>query len=346
MAEVVTPSLLSKFRGSLIGALIGDCLGAPFEEERVSTSKLEKFINDLLNKDSRELCTYTDDTSMIISVAKSLVENGKVDPKDMAKKFVSEYFTHPNPGPKLGYGVHVIHVFHALRNTDFKDVFLPASKQFLGAGSYGNGAAMRIAPIALFGYHETDESLKNAVEQCSKVTHTHPEGYNGAILQCFAVHAALKADPSRDLDPVDFLTQLKNRMKKIETKRNDAPYCESLNKIKDIYLKNKEDISASEIAKYLGNEISALRSVPTAVYSFLRGMKPIPDFECSNPFVRTIYFAISVGGDTDTIASMAASIAGAYYGVEIIPGELQRCCEGADQVSKLAEQLHAATQKD
>ncbi|KAG8175448.1 hypothetical protein JTE90_001819 [Oedothorax gibbosus] len=342
MAQVVGAGLLSKFRGSLIGALVGDCLGAPFEgDEKVSPRHLEKYINNLLNKGTRQMFSYTDDTSMTLSVANSLVENGKVDPKDMAQKFVSEYYKKPT----RKYGCNVVDVFQALKETDFEDVFLPAKLQFNGSGSYGNGAAMRIAPIALFGCQETDESLKNAVDQCSKVTHTNPNGYNGAILQCFAVHAALKSDSSIDLDPVHFLTQLENRMKNIETKKNAAPFFESLKKIKDIYLKHQEDISATEIAEYLGNDVTAHRSVPTAVYSFLRGIKPIPHFECSNPFVRTIYFAISVAGDTDTIACMAGSIAGAYYGVEVIPEELQRCCEAVDQVSKVAEQLHAATRK-
>lgn len=47
--------------------------------------------------------------------------------------------------------MHVVDVFEALRESNFEDVFLPAKLQFNGTGSYGNGAAMRIAPIALFG---------------------------------------------------------------------------------------------------------------------------------------------------------------------------------------------------
>ncbi|GBO33431.1 hypothetical protein AVEN_164699-1 [Araneus ventricosus] len=54
---------------------------------------------------------------------------------------------------------------------------------------------------------------------------------------------------------------------------------------------------------YTGHDTSALKSVPTAIYSFLRGMKPFSEFECLNPFLRTNFFAISVGGDADTIAS-------------------------------------------
>ncbi|GFR25651.1 adprhl2 [Trichonephila clavata] len=65
-------------------------------------------------------------------------------------------------------------------------------------------------------------------------------------------------------------------------RESKSRYCESLKKIKDIYLLTQEDISAEEIAEYLGNDVSAHKSVfPTAIYSFLRGMKPLSEFEVS-----------------------------------------------------------------
>lgn len=67
--------------------------------------------------------------------------------------------------PKRGYGENVVNVFSALKGSDFEDVFLPAKLQFNGTGSYGNGAAMRIAPIALFGNNKKDEFLK-VIEFC------------------------------------------------------------------------------------------------------------------------------------------------------------------------------------
>ena len=62
--------------------------------------------------------------------------------------------------------------------------------------------------------------------------------------------------------------------------------------------------------------------------------------------LRTLFFAISVGGDTDTIASMAGSIAGAYYGVDLIPDALQKRCELIDEVVLLADKLFDVTYKN
>lgn len=63
----------------------------------------------------------------------------------------------------------------------------------------------------------------------------------------------------------------------------------------------------------------------------------------ANPFLRTLFFAISVGGDTDTIASMAGSIAGAYYGADMIPDALQKRCELIDEVISLTDKLFDVT---
>ncbi|XP_042903943.1 ADP-ribosylhydrolase ARH3 [Parasteatoda tepidariorum] len=264
-AVLASAGLAAKFRGCLIGSLIGDCLGAPFEGDfPISKSVLGNFFTNILNGETKQMLPYTDDTAMTLSVAKSLIENKKICPIDLAKRFVNVYFDQPT----RGYGMNVLQVFETLKETEFQDVFLPAKMQFNGSGSYGNGAAMRIAPVALFAHDKEDDFIKNAVEQCSSVTHTHPNGYNGAILQCLAVHSALKLDSSKELDPIKFISELEEKMKKIET-QSKTPYCDSLKKIREIYLKKQEDMSSEEVAKYLGNDVSALKSVPTAIYSFL-----------------------------------------------------------------------------
>ena len=74
-------------------------------------------------------------------------------------------------------------VFHKLRaDPTLKDVWAPAKKQFNGAGSHGNGGAMRISPVPLYAYGNYKKMIEIA-EQSTRLTHTHPHGINGAILQ-------------------------------------------------------------------------------------------------------------------------------------------------------------------
>jgi len=103
-------------------------------------------------------------------------------------RFVKEYFT----DPRRGYGHQVVDVFRKLRAQKFEDPFGPAKEQFDGSGSYGNGGAMRVAPLALF-CHSDYKELVNLVQQSAEITHTHKQGYTGTILQvnpqfmCFSI---------------------------------------------------------------------------------------------------------------------------------------------------------------
>ena len=95
---------------------------------------------------------------------------------------MKEYFNDPKDGVGLGYGAHVVDVFYKLQAQKFEDPFGPAKEQFNGSGSYGNGGAMRVAPLALF-CHSDYKELISLVQQSAEITHTHKLGYNGAILQ-------------------------------------------------------------------------------------------------------------------------------------------------------------------
>lgn len=72
-------------------------------------------------------------------------------------------------------------------------------------------------------------------------------------------------------------------------------------------------------------------AVPCAIYAFLSHV--------NKSFEELIPFAISLGGDTDTIASMAGSIAGAHFGFDSIPKAWIDCCEGVSRLSSLADSL-------
>lgn len=95
-----------------------------------------------------------------------------------------------------------------------------------------------------------------------------------------------------------------------------------------------------------GNGIAAFESVPTAIYCFLRCMEPDPEIPSTfNSLQRTLIYSISLGGDTDTIATMAGAIAGAYYGMEQVPESWQQSCEGYEETDVLAQSLHRVFQE-
>ncbi|GFR66463.1 poly(ADP-ribose) glycohydrolase ARH3-like, partial [Elysia marginata] len=358
---------LSRFKGSLVGAVIADCIGALFEGRSTvslssvleSANKLERYRQIQREHGTRPADTYglqfTDDTAMVRSVAASLLEKKVFDAQDMAKRFTDEYFKEPD----RGYGSNVVTVFKGLRNSDLKDVYEPARAQFEGSGSYGNGGAMRIAPVPLFAFTTQKSSdLQSLVTDVTRLTHTNVLGVHGAILEAFAIDQILRLETETDFDADVFITHLVDKMRKVETDDDDnspkpspekqakrqldaspTPYTAKLERIKELY--SQESLETKVIVDEIGHDVSALDSVPTAILAFLRAAtKPIPGLEDRNKFEQTVLYAISLGGDTDTIATMAAAIAGALYGMETIPEAWQYYCEGVADAETMAEELY------
>lgn len=356
-------TLVEKFEGCLVGALLGDCLGAPFETDFTGSNfpNQQNFFQNLLQHTvvpgpsagrnfhpskvhpGRGEYHYTDDTAMTLCLAKSLLAKRRFDALDVAKRFTTEYFE--NEALVSEYGNAVRDVFRKLKNSNYEDPYKPAQEQFGGRGSYGNGASMRVAPVALFYMDDLEKMIEVARNQ-AKITHSNQTGYNAAILQCMAVFLALKSDPKAPLDPVAFIDHLIAFMDKLEEAIDGfKPLIFKLMHIKKILSNPDLDPTPAEIAKTLGNDITAQGSVPTAIYCFLRSQRPLKDFEHESPFVRCLYFAVVCGGDADTLASMACSISGARHGVSAIPGVLQRQCQAIDEVTRIADCLEEALAK-
>lgn len=349
--------LRAKYQGCMVGALIGDCLGSPFEQlprrHVLPTSYLPGFLQrirrKLVQKDDwagRRFIEdpghkyggyymYTDDTAMNHVLAESLLDCRGFDPIVVARRFTSEYYQ--NKDNRGEYGPKVRTVFATLSKTNFKDVWGPAKEQFNGTGSFGNGAPMRVAPVALFYYGDEETAVKVAQEQ-SKLTHAHPLGYNGAALVCLAIQLALSLDPREKLDVGRFLDTLKSKMNRIESGEHRF-YGEKLEVMRKMLLDRYEDASPERVASELGNEITADRSVPAALYAFLRSARPLKNYKTSNGFTRALFFAIAMGGDTDTIGTMTGSIAGAYYGIFRVPLAMQGYCQAEQIATNLGSRL-------
>jgi poly(ADP-ribose) glycohydrolase ARH3 len=89
--------------------------------------------------------------------------------------------------------------------------------------------------------------------------------------------------------------------------------------------------NTQHVIEMLGHGIKAVEAVPAAIFAFL--------YKSDTCFEDVLFYAISLGGDTDTIASMAGAIAGAYWGDEQIPEEWYPVTEGVNEITKYANEL-------
>lgn len=301
------PELLkSKFYGALLGTAIGDALGAGFEG-------LQDFTEDQIYAvaDRRKVLRYTDDTHMMIGVAESLIAKNGFDGEHMASRFIHNY----NWEPFRGYGPGPPKIFELIESGQS---WYNASEKIYPGGSFGNGAAMRIAPVGLY-YRDSIETLIQISFQSSRITHAHPLGKEGAALQAYAISLVANSNPSAPFDHARFFQLLAGVV-------NNPVYREKLDKML-LLLEDKDQL---RVVLELGNGIEAHTAVPAAIFSFVAN----PD-----SFERAVIYAISLGGDTDTIGAMAGAISGAYLGLDSVPGKWLRKLENRVYIEALAEEL-------
>jgi poly(ADP-ribose) glycohydrolase ARH3 len=306
------PDVSDRFRGTLLGCAVGDALGAPFEgHRRINRARFDAWARD------RAVLRWTDDTHLTIAVAESLLQRGEVDQDHMAKQLASTW----RAEPWRGYGAGPPKVFAAMaRGVPWTQA---AGSLFAGQGSHGNGAAMRVAPIALLT--APDLARTQALARASaRLTHTHELGQQGAALQACAVAWLLTVDPAgAQAAPAAFTAAL------LAAVRPAAPAPEYRQRL-DALSDGVGRWSSRDAAAALGAGVQAICSVPAALFALL-----------SHPgsFAAAVGLAVSLGGDTDTIAAMTGALSGALLGASAIPAAWLARVEQADRLVTLADGL-------
>jgi poly(ADP-ribose) glycohydrolase ARH3 len=193
-----------------------------------------------------------------------------------------------------------------------------AKTLFGGQGSFGNGAAMRVAPVGLFFYNSPYLYEKASVS--ASLTHAHPVGKDGAAVQARAVSLAVRFDQEKEFSPVTFIKHLIDFAQTSEIK-------EKLVMVQKLI---EASIPPSTAAQQLGRSVAVQDSLPFAIYSFLRHPQSFED---------CLFCAILHGGDRDTLGAMACAISGAYLGIDAIPKSWRQKLENRSYIEELAAKL-------
>ena len=301
--------LCDKFRGAILGCFLGDSFGSGFE--RMDPDRATFHMSILGKKFTRR---YTDDTDMTLALAESIVQCGKIDPEHIAAVFSLHCDL------SRGYAIGTIKSVRALRaGLKWNEV----ARIVFENGSFGNGAAMRVSPVGLF-YHHNLEGLKESAIKQASITHAHPLGQWGAVMQACSVGLAVHQDPKEPFGKDRIVIGLKEVLW-----GGPIEYIRALNKIEEMSSREKK-LQAREVVRSLGNGVEAPFSVPSACYIAITHS---PDF-CD-----AIRAAISLGGDTDTIAGMVGAIVGAHVGEKGLPAEWMEQLEDGPRGRSFAESL-------
>ncbi|MDI2130627.1 ADP-ribosylglycohydrolase family protein [Yinghuangia seranimata] len=269
-------------RTALLGLALGDALGA------------QHFVPaNLPALRARTLppapWPWTDDTEMACAVYAELAAHGRVDQNRLAAAFARHHDFDRGYGPTVNRMLRLIRAGGSWREL--------AAEPFDGQGSWGNGAAMRVAPLGAWFADDPSRAATEAARS-AQVTHTHPEGVAGAI--AVAVGAALLA-AREPVDPTGFITAVRDHTPPgLVHERLGAA----------VRLIDRQD--PAQVGRILGNgrRVSAPDTVPFTLWIAAR----YPD-----AFETACWHTASAGGDVDTTCAIVGGMLGARVGLDALP---------------------------
>lgn len=286
----MTYRLIDSILGCIVGGAIGDAAGAAFEGQ--GNTPFENW---------RNADWYlTDDTQLTLATCEAIVEAGRPDPEAVAATFLRWFKARRLSC--LGAST-----WKALRDLEAGAHWALSGRK--GERAAGNGAAMRIAPLAFCLDQNEDESHQTIRDIC-RITHHNDESWVGAL----ALIQAIRGSPHLEIS--------------LEKIALSLPQTSVRDRLLD-YAKLPAETDLLQAAQRFGASGYVVDSVPLALFGASK---------CSRiGFERMIGEIIAAGGDTDTNASIAGQVAGSRARIENLPGDLVSKLPQRNMVLRIAE---------
>jgi ADP-ribosylglycohydrolase len=222
---------------------------------------------------------WTDDTQMAISIVDVLGRFGEIVPGVLALQFGERY------EPGRGYGPAMHDLMREYKRGGNWEKLAPA--MFDGYGSFGNGAAMRVAPLGAF-FADDLERVKAEAILSARVTHTHPEGIAGAVAVAIAAAIAWQTR-GQSLTRTEFLQAILPHVP-------DSLVADGIRRAARL---NVHDVRTVVSALGNGSLVSAQDTVPFSLWC--AGTQ-------SDNYEEALWLTVSGLGDRDTTCAIVGGI--------------------------------------
>jgi len=299
--------LKDRFRGCLLGLAVGDAVGTTVEfRPRGSFEPLTDMIGG--GPFNLRPGQWTDDTSMALCLATSLVECNGFDAHDQMMRYCrwAETGYLSSTGTCFDIGNTVASALRRFRQTG--GPFAGSSDPF----SAGNGCIMRLAPIPMFFFPDVVAAERFAAES-SRTTHGAAECLDACRLFARIICRALSGRPKDEVILGDSQTFV-----------------------------GSEKIVAIARGAYLEKQESGIRGSGYVVDSLEAAMWC---FAHADSFAEAILMAVNLGDDADTTAAVCGQVAGAYYGARQIPAAWLERLALRSEITELADRLYKASKE-
>ena len=300
-----------RYLGALVGLAAGDALGTTAEFK--ARGSFEP-VRDMVGGGAFGLPPgyWTDDTSMALCLAESLVETGGFDAHDQMTRYVRWW--------RDGHWSSTGTCF------DIGSTTARALERFLGTGdpmagsphsrSGGNGSLMRLAPVPLRYAQDPFDAVRFSAAS-SRTTHAAPEAVDACRFFAALLVGALEGRQKREL--------LMPRFAPAGVDWQRDPLAPAIDAIAagSFHAKVDDDIASTGYV---------VHTLEAALWAFAR----------TSSFREGAILAVNLGEDADTTGAVYGQLAGAYYGAEGIPEEWRAQLVKRDDIERLAAALWAA----
>ena len=277
-------------KGSLIGLALGDALGTTLEfQPRPASPIVTKLVGG--GPFNLQPGQWTDDTSMMLCLADSLIECGSSQLSDQMDRYIAWRDKGYNSCTGECFDIGNT-VSSALRQYQSDGIALAGSTDSFTAG---NGSLMRIAPVALFTHHRPLVFALNMAADVSRTTHAE----------------------QRCIDSCQYMTYLLHQILNSEFCIQKAQLLNAITPDFDAYVANMHPDSIQVIrGSYRDKSRQQIHSSGYVIHSLEAALWC---FWHSNTFVEGAILAANLGDDADTVAAIYGQLAGAYYGYNGLP---------------------------
>jgi ADP-ribosyl-[dinitrogen reductase] hydrolase len=306
--EQIREEIVDRFYGSLIGLAVGDAMGAPLEFK--SPGSFEP-VSDMMGDGPHHLepGEWTDDTSMALCLAESLIETGKFDPVDQLSRYLLWY-----RNGHLSVNDKCFDIGNTTREALM--IFEETGESYPGPEneySAGNGSLMRLSPVPLFYMSNPKDAIEMSGKS-SRTTHNHPLAVDACRYMGGLIQGALIGTSKEKL--------LSEKYSPIEGYWDDNPLETKIDEVVSGSFKRKEPPE-------IRGRGYVVKSLEAALWAFYK----------SNSFEEGCLLAVNLGEDADTTGAIYGQLAGAYYGFSNIPKTWTKKLAKQDMIESIIKRL-------
>jgi ADP-ribosylglycohydrolase len=317
--------LRERYRACFLGVAVGDTLG--YQVEFDSVREIHRRYGPTGVRDFPPGAKFSDDTQNTIALAEGLLDAGGSTDPDVVMPHVARHFVDWSVSPdnnRAPGGTCMAGCAALARGVPWRESGVK--------GSRGCGAAMRVSPIGLL--YDNRQAITDVARATAICTHNHPDALAAAHGAALAVRLLLG-----NVEPPDLLGHLVG-----ETSRGAPGWAAMLARVPKALKATRRGIAPHEIQRHgrepwrLGESWVADEAVASALFCFLLA------HERGEGFREAILYGANTDGDSDSIAAICGSMAGAYWGLGGENGVLEEWAvrvEKSAYLTDLADRLHA-----